>query len=215
MVQSSSALGPAHQLHWDETEVVLLLGTAESIAREELERPKTVRQLSRILRMRLAAKTIPVDEKTRNEAGMHLQLHWIEVYLETGKAKNISKLFVEIARLKADAPEKICQPFQEDKRGAGRARHQLFPKTISQYYQRLPDVGFCPISVAVDFMLNWVTFSQLRHHDSDCVRARPAMKSKMRSPHKGADYNEYHSFSTYIWKNACLYKTTECSTAQI
>lgn len=69
MVHASSALSPTHQPHWDETEVVLLLGTAERIAREELERPEDVRQLSRILPMRLATKGIPVDEKNRNEAG--------------------------------------------------------------------------------------------------------------------------------------------------
>lgn len=33
----------------------------------------------------------------------------MEMYLETGQARNISKLFVEITRLRADAPEKYTK----------------------------------------------------------------------------------------------------------
>ena len=104
----ASSLSPARQLHWDEHEVAILLDTAEKVARKELERPYAVRRLSQILRMRLAAKDFPLDEKTRNEAGIQLQLHWMEHYLETGQAKSISKLFVKIARLRADAPDRYA-----------------------------------------------------------------------------------------------------------
>lgn len=79
--------------------------------------------------MRLAAKGIPVDEKIRNEAGIHLQLHWIEVYLKSGKAMNISKLFVEVARLKADAPEKYA-------RLSRKAEEELAELAIN-FFQRL------------------------------------------------------------------------------
>ena len=106
--EASSPLSPVRQPLWDENEVALLLDTAEKIARGELKRPYAVRRLSQILRRRLAAKGIQIDEKTRNEAGIHLQLHWMELYLESGKPKNISKLFVKIARLKADAPDRYA-----------------------------------------------------------------------------------------------------------
>ena len=66
----ASSLSPARQLHWDEHEVAILLDTAEKVARKELERPYAVRRLSQILRMRLAAKNFPLDEKTRDEAGI-------------------------------------------------------------------------------------------------------------------------------------------------
>ena len=66
----ASSLSPARQFHWDEHEVAILLDTAEKVARKELERPYAVRRLSQILRMRLAAKNFPLDEKTRNEAGI-------------------------------------------------------------------------------------------------------------------------------------------------
>ena len=104
----ASLLSPARQPHWDEHEVAILLDTAEKVARKELERPYAVRRLSQILRMRLAAKDFPLDEKTRNEAGIQLQLHWMERYLETGQARNISKLFIKIARLRADAPDRYA-----------------------------------------------------------------------------------------------------------
>lgn len=104
----ASSLSPARQPHWDEHEVAILLDTAEKVARKELERPYAVRRLSQILRMRLAAKDFPLDEKTRNEAGIQLQLHWMERYLETGQARNISKLFIKIARLRADAPDRYA-----------------------------------------------------------------------------------------------------------
>lgn len=104
----TSSVSPVLQPRWDEHEVALLLDTAEKVARKELERPYAVRWLSQILRMRLAAKDFPLDEKTRNEAGIQLQLHWMEHYLETGQAKSISKLFVKIARLRADAPDRYA-----------------------------------------------------------------------------------------------------------
>ena len=104
----TSSVSPTRQPHWDELEVALLLDTAEKVARKELERPYAVRRLSQILRMRLAAKDFPLDEKTRNEAGIQLQLHWMERYLETGQARNISKLFIKIARLRADAPDRYA-----------------------------------------------------------------------------------------------------------
>lgn len=106
--EDASSLSPARQPHWDEHEVAILLDTAEKVARKELERPYAVRRLSQILRMRLAAKDFPLDEKTRNEAGIQLQLHWMERYLETGQARNISKLFIKIARLRADAPDRYA-----------------------------------------------------------------------------------------------------------
>ena len=37
-----------------------------------------------------------------------VQLHWMERYLETGQARNISKLFIKIARLRADAPDRYA-----------------------------------------------------------------------------------------------------------
>ena len=51
----------------------------------------------------------PVDGKPRHEAGIHLHPHWMKMYLETGQARNISKLFVDITSLRADTPEKYTK----------------------------------------------------------------------------------------------------------
>ena len=119
------------QPNWEENEVILLLNTTEKIAKGDLERTEAISLLSRLLRLRLAAKGISVGAKTRNESVIHLQIHWMEIYLETGQAKNLSGLFVEIARLKANNPEKYAMLFRQAEEELQELHIDFFPQSSS------------------------------------------------------------------------------------
>lgn len=108
MVEKTSSpapLSPVQQPQWDETEAVLLHNIAERVANGSIDRTEAVNQLSRVLRMRLAARGGFVDERTRNTNGIHLQLLKMEQYMAFGSARNISKLFMDIAKLRKEKPK--------------------------------------------------------------------------------------------------------------
>lgn len=108
MVEKTSSpisLSPAQQPQWDETEAVLLHNIAERVANGGIDRTEAVSQLSRVLRMRLAARGGFMDATTRNTSGIHLQLHRMEQYIASGATKGISKLFMDIAKLRIEKPK--------------------------------------------------------------------------------------------------------------
>lgn len=109
MVEKTSSpisLSPAQQPQWDETEAVLLHNIAERVANGSVDRTEAVNQLSRVLRMRLAARGGFMDEKTRNFGGVNFQLRRMEQYIASGATEGVSKLFMNIVNLRKENPRK-------------------------------------------------------------------------------------------------------------
>ena len=59
-----------------------------------------LRDIAKVEFMMFCAKVDPKDSAAVQA--------WMERYLETGQARNISKLFIKIARLRADAPDRYA-----------------------------------------------------------------------------------------------------------
>ena len=94
---------------WIEEEVALLLQSIEMIKTKKIERKIAIIQLSEKLRKKCIERGINITDKTRNYAGVELQMINMEYYLKTGIARNISKLFQKIANMMKKEPDKFSE----------------------------------------------------------------------------------------------------------
>ena len=136
----------AIQPKWDKYEAAILLDALLSSLNGEISRSNVVKMVSAQLRKRAIARSMSIDDKFRNIAGIQFQMKGMEYLLTNGERglDKPSKLFQETVDL-----------YRNDR--------DAYNRLVSESKAQIPD------GVSAQYDLTWIQKEEHRRSDSDAV----------------------------------------------